>query len=331
MGAIASALTGGASLIGDALGFINNGRAAKSISDANIAAEHGVLGATKDGQAGISNAITGANTNVNAAGQTAIQGVNDATAQANDLIGAGHQNANLTLAQILSGETENLNPYLAGGRQGVNSLADYAAHRESFHAPTAEEVQNTPGFQFQLQQGSNAITNQASASGLSQGGNTLKALAQYGQGLAGTYYQNAFNNAKSAFDTNQNATLNTLGALINTGQNATGQFQGAAQNAGNQIAGNQVSEGNLKAGNTLNAGYYSGQTNTSLAQFLASLGVQGAEAFGVLGLQGAKSAGDFAVGAGTAHASGILGQSDALSGGASDLASLITKLTKKTP
>lgn len=329
MATIASALSGGASLIGDALGFINNGRAAKAISDANIAAEHGVLDATTSATSGITGAVNSANTNVNQAGDTAISGVNAATGTANAGIGAGHDQANTTLSNIFGGQLSNLSPYLQGGQQGVSSLADYAASKPTFHAPTAEEVQNTPGFQFQLQNGSNAITNQAAASGLSQGGNTLKALTQYGQGLAGTYYQNAFQNAQQGFQTNQNTTLANLTALTNTGLSASGQANNAAMNAGNQIANNQVNSGNLQAGNTLGAARYAGDTGTSLAQFLGTLGLQGAENAGALSLKGSQIAGDYAVGAGTAHSAGILGQTDALAGGASDLATTLAKLIKK--
>jgi hypothetical protein len=309
-------------LFGDVTGYIDTGRAAKSISDANIAAEHGVLGATSAATAGITGAVNNADTSVNAAGQTAIQGVQDATTGANSTIDAAHTAGNQTLGNILGGEQSNLSPYLQAGAQGVSSLADYADSKPQFHAPTAEEVQNTPGFQFQLQQGSNAITNQAAANGLSQGGNTLKALTQYGQNLAGTYYQNAFNNAQQGFQTNQNATLANLSALTGAGQIATGQSNAAVQNAGNQIASNEVQSGNLRAGNTMQSGYYAGQTGTSLAQYLASLGLQGAENAGALSLKGAQSAGDYAVGAGQAHAGGILGQGKALTQGVQDLAGL---------
>ena len=310
-------------LLGDILGYIDTGRAAKSVSDANIAAEHGVLGATTSATTGITNAISNANTNVNAAGSTAISGVNTATDTANAGIGAGHDQANSTLASVAGGELNNLNPYLSAGAQGVSSLADYAASRPTFHAPTAEEVQNTPGFQFQLQNGSNAITNQAAASGLSQGGNTLKALTQYGQGLAGTYYQNAFQNAREGFQTNQNATLANLSALTNAGQVATNQYQGALQNAGNQIANNQVNSGNLQAGNTLDAARYAGDTGTSLQKYLGTLGLQGAENAGSLSLKGSQIAGDYAVGAGTAHGAGIIGQGKALGQAGMDLATLM--------
>ena len=305
-------------LFGSVLGYLAGGRAAKSVSDANIAAEHGVLGATRDGQAGIGNAITGANDRTNAA----FGGLQDQTALANQKIGVGYGDANQTLGQSYGVQAENLSPYLQGGRQGITSLADYAANRPSFHAPTAEEVQNTPGYQFQLQQGSNAITNQASASGLSQGGNTLKALAQYGQGLAGTYYQNAFNNAKSSFDTNHNATMNTLGALINSGQNATQQFDSASQNYGNRASINQSDSNRLQAVNSMNTA----NAGVSLAQFLSSLGLQGSEASAGLGLQGSRTAGEFAVGAGQSHGAGIMNQGAALTSGVGQLGGLLGQL-----
>ncbi|MFS6633863.1 hypothetical protein, partial [Staphylococcus aureus] len=77
---------------------------------------------------------------------------------------------------------------------------------KQFTQPTGSEVEQTPGFQFQMDEGSKAIQRAAAASGGLRGGGTLKALEQYSHGLASTYYNDAFNRALTTFQTNRNNT-----------------------------------------------------------------------------------------------------------------------------
>jgi len=53
-----------------------------------------------------------------------------------------------------------------------------------------DNYKNSAGYQFQLQQGMNAINGNAAAKGMLSSGATAKALAGYGQNLASTYYNN---------------------------------------------------------------------------------------------------------------------------------------------
>lgn len=50
-----------------------------------------------------------------------------------------------------------------------------------------------PGYEFRRQQGLAGVTGNAATAGLIQSGDTLRALEQYGQGLASSEYGNAFN------------------------------------------------------------------------------------------------------------------------------------------
>jgi hypothetical protein len=312
-------------LLGSVLGYLGTGKAAGQVATQYGAAESGVLGATGDGQAGVNNAVGSANTNVNNAGTTAISGVNAATGTANAGIGAGVASGNTTLANTLAGQTSNLSPYLATGQTGANGLTSLAANPNQFSF-TPGDLSQDPGYQFQLSQGQSAITNQASASGLANGGNTLRALTQFGQGLAGTEYQNAFNRANTTFNTNQNATLRDLTAAAGAGLNASGQLNSVTSNAGNQISANTIAGAGAQAGNTLGAATYAGNTDTSLSQYLASLGLQGSEYSAGLGLQGATTAGNFAVGKGEAQAGGTLGQTNQITSGLGTLGGLLASL-----
>lgn len=160
-------------------------------------------------------------------------------------------------------------PYLDAGAQGVTSLAAAlqpgGSLAKTFSAPDPNQVQNTPEYQFQLQQGTQALERSAAARGGLMTGGTLKGITQYGQGLASTAYQQAYNNAMNTFQTNHNNTLGGLLALTGVGQNAAGQSSnilmgGATSQAnigmqGMQIAGQALTGGsNAQAQGTINSG-----------------------------------------------------------------------------
>jgi hypothetical protein len=95
------------------------------------------------------------------------------------------------------------------------------------------------GYNFQLDQGTRAITGSAASRGTLNSGSTAKALTQYGQGLGGQYFNNYLS---------QLSGLNTQAANSATqGQNAVSAAGGAgssggvaagtaAQNGGNAMA-----------------------------------------------------------------------------------------------
>lgn len=305
------------SLLGDVFGFIGSGREAKSISDANIAAEHGVLNATASGQQGVQNQLAQNNTNVNAAGSSAIDQVNGATGTANTTLGDA-------LSKIQGGTSNiysDLAPNIAAGQQGVNSLSQYAASNPQFNFDPSKYL-NSDAMKFEIQQGTDAIQNSHAAAGSAVGGNTLKDLTSFSQGTAAKYYDQAFQEANQQFNTNQNTTLSNLSALVGQGLTATGQ----ANSANTSLNGLTAGLAGQQSQNTMNAGLFGGGTTTNLAQFLASQGLQGNEFNAGLGLQGSKTAGDYAVEAGTAHAAGINGQYSSLGNLFGDAASFMTGL-----
>lgn len=91
------------------------------------------------------------------------------------------------------------------------------------------------GYNFQLQQGQNAITSNAASRGLLNSGATAKGLTQYGQGLA----SQSFNNY-----------LGQLGGLSSAGQTALGQV-GSAGTSGGIAGGDYISKGYLGAANNM--------------------------------------------------------------------------------
>lgn len=156
--------------------------------------------------------------------------------------------------------------------------------QQTFRAPTLQEVQQTPGYEFTLQQGEQAINNSAAAKGGLLSGATLKDLLSYGQGLASTTYQQNFNNDLTAFNTNANTAnnnVNRLSGLVTLGQNAAttvgNQGLQTAANAGNLTtsAANATAAGQVGAANAISGGLSNaanGATNYALLSQLTNSG-----------------------------------------------------------
>lgn len=100
-------------------------------------------------------------------------------------------------------------------------------------------LKNTPGYQFSLDQGNQAIQRQMNANGLWGSGNMAQSMSEYNQKLAGETYQNAIQNysnmvnagntATTAANTQLNAaTAPAAGAMTDLFKTASGS---TAQNA----------------------------------------------------------------------------------------------------
>jgi hypothetical protein len=129
---------------------------------------------------------------------------------------------------------------------------------------TEAQLQQTPGYQFQLGQGLAAVQNSAAARGLGVSGSALKGAATFATGLADSNYQNQFNNAQ----TRSQDYLN-----LNTGQ------QGNAMNLYSRLSGTATIGANASQGvgtNTTtaanNAGNYLNQSGLASAAGTAGVG-----------------------------------------------------------
>jgi hypothetical protein len=172
----------------------------------------GVLGSTATGGAGVGGASGGTSglTNI---GPTGSLGANGAAA----------------------------NTAAGGSALPANAPAGAASQFSNFY--------NSPGYQFTLQQGEQAINRGASANGSLFTTNNLNQLGTYAEGTASNQYNNYVSQLMG---------LAGLGAGAN---NATGA---AATTAGNNISANQLSAGNANASGILgSAGAYSGAVNNA--------------------------------------------------------------------
>ena len=181
---------------------------------------------------------------------------------------------NVPLSSLAGSPATGIDPatgFQTGAGGGFGSLAQ--GWNQEFQAPTAAQAAATPGYQFQLQQGMNALQNSAAARGGLLSGNTAEALQNYGQGLADSTYQQTYNNALGQYQTaynqfqnNQQNQFNRLGALSGVGQTAAGQLNSAGQQAASNIAGisqnagAQIGQSAQNAGAATASGYV-GQAN----------------------------------------------------------------------
>lgn len=167
-------------------------------------------------------------------GASATQGAIDAQTAATN-------NANLTQQQIFNQEQQNAAPYQQAGLSGLAQLQSAMPQLTSQF--NMSDFQQDPGYQFQLQQGNQALQQSAAAKGQLNSGGTLKALDQYSQGLASQDYQDAYNR----FTQSQQQNYGMLSGLANYGQTANGQIASAGQNYANQVSSNDMALGNASA------------------------------------------------------------------------------------
>jgi hypothetical protein len=140
---------------------------------------------------------------------------------------------------------QNYSPYLNAGAGATTTLSSLLGTpgqgllqnwNQTFTAPTAAQAAATPGYQFQLQQGENAMQNSAAAQGGLLSGRTLADLNNYAQGAASTNYQNTFNNALTQYQSAYNTFLNNQNNQYSRLMGLSGEGLTAAQGAGNLIS-----------------------------------------------------------------------------------------------
>lgn len=136
-------------------------------------------------------------------------------------------------------------PSLGGGRYATAQF-------------TPGDLRNEPGYQFLLSEGQRGIDNSAAARG-GIGGDSLRAAANFSQGLAGTTYNDAFNR----FQTERGNTLNPLFQIAGFGPGANAQNAASGQNYANQYGANVSGAGNAQAVNAQNQGNIWGNVATN--------------------------------------------------------------------
>lgn len=180
-------------------------------------------------------------------------------------------------------------PFLQGGYAGTNRLQEllgvggntgaqgYGSLNQKFSFQPGDLTQ-TPGYQFQLQQGQEALDRKAAAGGGFYSGAALKASQGFGQDLASTTFDKEYNRAFNAFQTDRANTLNPLQALAGQGQTAANNVSGIQQGTGNALAnlytglGNAQGAASIAQGNAIGGAVNNGLSAWQQASYLDKLG-----------------------------------------------------------
>ncbi|MGL5720654.1 MAG: hypothetical protein ACRCYP_07710, partial [Alphaproteobacteria bacterium] len=176
------------------------------------------------------------------------------------------------------------------------ALANDAGYQDVARDFSLSDFQADPGYQFRMQQGAEALQNSAAARGNLMGGDTGRALMEYGQNFASNEFQNAFQRYQ---------------------QNR--QFRsGAYQDAFNR---NSAERGNAYNVFNRERDFAANERNTRYNQLanLAGLGQTANTSVGNWGSNAANAAGNFGVMGSNAAAAGTMGQTNAWTNAANQI------------
>jgi len=190
---------------------------------------------------------------------------------------AASRDATAAQERMFERQVELQEPFREAGIAGQNRLMDllglgkdknaadygkYASAEFGMDKFTAD-----PGYAFRMSEGLKALDRSAAARGGLLSGSTLKGAQRYGQDLASTEYQNAFNRYQTA----RTNTLNPFASLAGVAQSSANTLTNAAgtlgQNIGSNIigAGNAMAAGQVGSANAISQGvgqginFYQGQ------------------------------------------------------------------------
>jgi hypothetical protein len=184
----------------------------------------------------------------------------DAAQQAND-----SQTA-LANQQMQFAQQQNA-PYTTAGASAIDKISSILNGTAGGTTGTgAYDLTQIPGYQFGLNQGMENIQNRAGAAGTQLSGNTLRDLQSFGQGYAGTAYNNYLSQLSGVAGLGQASANNSVASNTN-----------ALGNLSNSIGNNLIGAGNANAaasiasGNALNGAAGQVANNYSQQQLLGNL------------------------------------------------------------
>lgn len=139
-----------------------------------------------------------------------------------------------------------LSPFADAGRKATEDIQNLSPFNFN---PTQEQLEKTPGYQFNLSQGLKSVQNSYAGRGLGTSGAALKGAATYATGLADSTYQNQFSNSLATY--NQN--LARLQGLQATGESAAAQTGAFGTTTAANIGQTAVGAANASAAGTIGA------------------------------------------------------------------------------
>jgi hypothetical protein len=156
---------------------------------------------------------------------------------------------------------EDLAPYRETGYTALKDIGERMPLFTSQFGPDQFEQYLDPSMEFRRKLGEQSTARMANVGGGALSGNTLRALTDYGQGLASTEYGNAFNRFQDERTNIYNTLANIAGmgqgavnTGVNRGQSFAGQMTGLTTGQGAALAGGQIGAANAIGGAAQNMG-----------------------------------------------------------------------------
>ena len=196
-------------------------------------------------------------------------------------------------AQTLDGLSNGPNAEQTAAASTLNTLQN---------GPTQAQLAQTPGYQFELQQGEEATNNSAAARGLSSSGAALKGADAYANNLADTNYQNNYQDLLGTEGAQQTLGQNEFTNSLNTAQ--------GYQNTSNDYLAGAQAKLNINASQQGNV-----EQAFSNDNLLAQYGQTAAGSSGTEAINAAGGSAPYIANVGGAQASGVAGSANALSTG----------------
>lgn len=206
------------------------------------------------------------------AGGVAVAGLGGAMISSNAATSAAKTQAkaakNASQAQLAMFQQtkESLSPWVQAGQLAIPQVQELTGTGEggnpltapltSPFQPTIQQLEQTPGYQFILDQGLKGVQNSFAAKGLGTSGAAIKGAVNYAEGLAGTTFQQQFDNY---WKQNQ-AIYGILTGISSQGQNAAagvGNLGASAITASNNFLTSgaaATAAGQVGSANALNSG-----------------------------------------------------------------------------
>jgi hypothetical protein len=213
-----------------------------------------------------------------------------------------------------------LNPYSSAGATAAGQLQQIAANGNQ--QPTLAQLQISPAYQFQLQQGENALNYSAAAQGGAVSGGNIEATEAFAQGMAGTAYQNAF----SDFETAQQNNVANLQGIANSGQVAATTEGANTTGAAALTANTANTAAQYAAGNNLQATEYGGTANMNASQYAGTANIGAADTAAANTINAQNTASQYQQVGANDVAAGIIGKADAYTGAVTGATNQLTSL-----
>lgn len=136
-------------------------------------------------------------------------------------------------------------PYEEAGRSGLNLLQQYLTGDPT---STQARLEQSPGYQFRLNQGQNSIQNLLASRGGLKSGAAMKALEEYAQGTASQEFGNQVGYLQGLAGIGQNASIAMSNAEMQAGSNMANASQQGILGQGMAMANRDAQMGNIIGG-----------------------------------------------------------------------------------